>query len=150
MERILADTNVLLRGAEPAHEAHLSAANALITLACALNEICVLPQNLIEFWNVATRPVENNGLGWTAVRAYSETTRLEAIFTLLPDTEKIYTEWRTMVRDNSVLGKQVHDARIAAAMKVHQIKKLLTFNSKDFNRFQGIEIIDPDSVLIVS
>ncbi len=75
MERIVVDTNVLLRSLAPANEAYLTAKNALVALTNNYSEICVLPQNLIEFWNVATRPIENNGLGLTVSAANREVTR---------------------------------------------------------------------------
>lgn len=106
----------------------------------------MVPQNLIEFWNVATRPAEQNGLGWSATETDIEVSRLEAIFDVLPDEPSIYSEWRRLVIVNGVLGKNVHDARIAAAMKVHKITKLLTFNIKDFRRFSDIILIDPASL----
>jgi len=148
LERILADTNVLLRIAEPSQADHLIAVNALLSLTAKYGKICVLAQNLIEFWNVATRPSDSNGFGWTSATTFAEITRLESIFTVLPDTLDIYLEWKSVVVANSVLGKNVHDARIAAAMKVHQISKLLTFNGKDFKRFTNIEVIDPHSILV--
>jgi len=38
-------------------------------------------------------------------------------------------------------GKQVHDTNLVAAMLVHGIRRLMTFNSSDFQRFAGtIEI----------
>ena len=146
MERVVVDTNVLLRSLAPTHEAYVAATTALVTLTIQYREICVLPQNLIEFWNVATRPVENNGLGLTVVAAHSEIIRFESIFAVLPDSHDIYLTWRNIVRDSSVIGKQVHDARIAAAMRVHRIEKLLTFNGKDFRRFDDINVIDPHSI----
>jgi len=145
--QILADTNILLRGVEPGHPSHVVAANATYTLGKQGGIVCVLPQNLIEFWNVCTRPEQQNGLGWSAGRADKELERLETIFTVLPESPAIYSEWRALVRDNSVLGKQVHDARIVAAMNVHGITALLTFNLKDFKRFQHIELVDPDSLV---
>ncbi len=148
MGRILADTNVLLRNLQPDHQVHTEAVNALVTLARENYEICVLPQNLIEFWSAATRPLGSNGLGWSASLAEIEIARYEMIFTVLPDTLEIYFEWKAIVRDNAVLGKQVHDARIAAAMKVHEIDRLLTFNGKDLKRFAHVEVIDPNSLLI--
>ncbi|MFT3745931.1 MAG: PIN domain-containing protein [Pyrinomonadaceae bacterium] len=146
MERILADTNVLLRIAEPSQADHLIAVNALVSLAAKYGKTCVLAQNLIEFWNVATRPSDNNGFGWTSATTFAEVTRLESIFTVLPDTPDIYLRWKSVVVTNSVLGKNVHDARIAAATDVHQISKLLTFNGKDFKRFGNVEVIDPHSI----
>ncbi len=36
------------------------------------------------------------------------------------------------------MGKKAHDTRILAAMRIHNVSHLLTFNGDDFKRFQGI------------
>jgi predicted nucleic acid-binding protein len=146
VEDIQADTNILLRSAEPDHPTHSIAVNAVKVLLANDDRVCLIPQNLIEFWNVATRPIDKNGFGWTPAKTDVEISRLESLLTVLPDSQSIYREWRKVVLDNSVLGKQVHDARIVAAMNVHQITKLLTFNAKDFKRFQNITLIDPNTL----
>jgi hypothetical protein len=46
-----------------------------------------------------------------------------------------------------VMGKQVHDARLAAAMVAHNITHLLTFNVDDFKRFSDIVVVDPRSIV---
>jgi hypothetical protein len=46
-----------------------------------------------------------------------------------------------------VSGIQVHDARLAAAMHMHGIAKLLGLNVKDFRRFNGIAVHSPEEVL---
>jgi predicted nucleic acid-binding protein len=109
------------------------------------DRVCLIPQNLIEFWNVATRPIDKNGFGWLPAKTDAEISRLESLLTVLPDNQTIYQEWRKLVLDNAVLGKQVHDARIVAAMNVHQITKLLTFNLKGFRRFHQITLLDPNT-----
>lgn len=146
MEDIQIDTNILLRSAEASHPTHQQAVNAVKTFLSNGDRVCLIPQNLIEFWNVATRPVDKNGFGWSPKKTDVEISRLESLLTLLPDSQTIYREWRKIVLDNSVLGKQVHDARIVAAMNVHQITKLLTFNLKDFKRFGHITLIDPNTI----
>jgi len=45
-----------------------------------------------------------------------------------------------------VLGKNVHDARLVAAMLEHNITHLLTLNVKDFKRFDEITVVDPAEV----
>jgi predicted nucleic acid-binding protein len=45
-----------------------------------------------------------------------------------------------------VSGKQAHDARIVAAMNVHKLTHLLTFNTADFKRYDGITVVNPSSV----
>lgn len=142
----LADTNVLLRSVSPAHPAHGAAVNAVAALLTRGGRVCVFPQNLIEFWNVATRPAAVNGLGLTVAQTELEVSRLESLLTILLDDAAIYAEWRRLVVAHSVSGKQVHDARIVAAMNVHRITHLLTFNLDDFRRYLGITLVDPVSV----
>jgi predicted nucleic acid-binding protein len=45
-----------------------------------------------------------------------------------------------------VSGRQVHDARLVAAMKVHNVTHLLTFNTDDFKRFSEIMVVNPLNV----
>ena len=71
---------------------------------------------------------------------------MERLFRLLPDTPAIHTEWRKMVVEFGVSGIQVHDARIAACLRVHGISRLLTFNTKDFMRYSGFTAVDPAQV----
>src|SRR5437667_6062087 len=52
---------------------------------------------------------------------------IEGTMTLLQDNEKIYPEWRRLVMRKSVRGVQVHDARLAAAMRVHDALFALSF-----------------------
>jgi hypothetical protein len=80
----LTDTNTLLRSAEPAHP--LSAAGAAKVLIARGENVCVLPQNLIEFWNAATRPADKNGLGLAPAQAEAEVSRIESLLTLVDHT----------------------------------------------------------------
>lgn len=141
-----ADTNILLRIAEPGHTMHVETLRALAVLRSGGDMICTFPQNVIEFWNVATRPVDKNGLGLTPPQAHAEIEKIEKIFQLILDTPEIYTEWKRLVFMHSVSGKQVHDARIAAAMKAHGITHLLTFNKDDFKRFSHVTAVSPAEV----
>jgi predicted nucleic acid-binding protein len=47
------------------------------------------------------------------------------------------------VKAYRVSGKNTHDARLVAAMHVHGIESILTFNGNDFGRYTGITAIDP-------
>ncbi len=46
-----------------------------------------------------------------------------------------------------VAGKNTHDPRLVAAMIVHRIDSLLTFNVQDFVRFSEITVVDPRTVV---
>jgi predicted nucleic acid-binding protein len=111
------------------------------------DELCVIAQNLIEFWSVATRPMANNGLDFSIARTIQEVTKLKTVFVVLPDTANILPEWEQLVVAHQVLGKQVYDARLVAAMNVHNLTHLLTFNTDDFKRFTTITAVNPQSIL---
>jgi predicted nucleic acid-binding protein len=142
------DTNVLLRSIDEGHSAQAIAQNGLLALREHRETLTVFPQNLIEFWAVATRPNANNGLGWSIERAEEELRSLKSLFVVLPDTDAIFPEWQKLVVQYHVSGKQAHDARLVAAMNVHNLTQLLTFNTSDFKRFTGITAIDPPSLIL--
>jgi predicted nucleic acid-binding protein len=142
----LVDTNVLLRSVEPSHPMYPHASNAINTLLGRGESLCIVPQNLIEFWNVYTRPTERNGLGHAAVEAEAEINRLKTIFPLLLDTEAIYLEWERLVIAYVVMGINVHDARLVAAMLVHELTHILTFNIRDFTRYTEITAVNPATI----
>ncbi len=142
----LGDSNLFLRSAEPAHPMYPEAVHAIETLLEQGEEIFLVPQNLYEFWVVATRPLERNGLGMTAAQAEAELDRIESQFPVLPDTAAVYGEWRRLVTRYGVIGVRAHDVRLVAAMLVHKITHLLTFNVDDFRQFPEITAVHPQAV----
>jgi predicted nucleic acid-binding protein len=105
----------------------------------------VTAQNLIEFWNVATRPADKNGFGLNPADAEPVLRLIERLFSVLPDSAEVYPEWRHLILSFNVSGVQVHDARLVAAMKVHGISHIVTFNAGDFARYlpTGIIAVSP-------
>ena len=142
----LADSNILTRLTQKQSPHYPFARRAVISLRKQGEEICIVPQNLIEFWSVATRPAVNNGLGLTASEAKLEIRKFKRIFKFYDDETGIYAEWENLVAKYQVLGKNVHDARLVAAMIRHKLSHLLTFNIKDFKRFVEITVIDPQNL----
>jgi predicted nucleic acid-binding protein len=61
---------------------------------------------------------------------------------LLPDSLAVHQEWRRLLVVSNVSGVQVHDARLVAAMRVHGVGTILTFNEKDFARYTDIEAVN--------
>ena len=142
---VLVDTNVLLRRIQPNHAHHKAAVESVARLLDAGEIVCFAPQNIMEFWNVMTRPLANNGLGFSTSQTASEVAKIEAVLTLLPDTPAAYAEWKRLVITHAVHGVQVHDTRLVASMNVHGVAQLLTFNTGDFMRF-GIALLHPSSL----
>jgi predicted nucleic acid-binding protein len=141
--RILVDTNVLVRSVERAHPLMRIARNSLRHLYEEAYELCVTPQNVSEFWNVCTRPLKMNGLGNGIPATDRLASRIESFFTIVPDSIETFRRWRELVVAHEVKGAKVHDARLVAAMMVHRINAILTFNPSDFVRFSEIKVLDP-------
>jgi predicted nucleic acid-binding protein len=87
-------------------------------------------------------------LGLDVSKATMELTRAKKMFTFFPDTVSIYPVWETLVTQYAVHGKNTHDARLVAAMLVHGITHLLTFNTGDFTRYTGVTVLDPAIVAV--
>lgn len=142
----LPDTSVILRLNEPSNPLCKIVERCFDKLAQNGEELVIVPQILVEFWVVATRPKSVNGLGMTTVEAEKDLENLQNLFTLLPEDENIFDKWKTLVTKHKVSGKPTHDTRIAAAMIVHKVENILTLNPSDFKRFTEIEAVGPQAV----
>jgi predicted nucleic acid-binding protein len=149
--RILVDSNLITRLAQPAHHHHQAARTAVETVLARNDDPCIIPQILYEFWVVATRPVsENGGLGMSGTQAQHEIDNVQKTFTFLRGERGIFDEWYRLVIQYDVQGKPAHDARLVAAMLRRGITHILTFNARDFRRYSGITVLSPDQVTQVS
>ncbi len=143
---ILLDTNILLRHARPADPAFAAADAAIRVLHAAGEVLCVVPQNLYEFWATATRPIASNGLGLSIPECQAEVARVKRLFRLLPDLPTLFAEWEALVEAHACHGRVSYDARLVAAMRTYGITRLLTLNGADFARFPGIIVLDPVAI----
>lgn len=143
---VLVDSNILVFSADPNSPMFNEVTRATTLLLSGGERLCVIPQNLIEFWAVATRPVTSRGLGFSVRQTLAELAQIKSVFQLLHDSPAIYLEWEKLVTQHSVLGKNVHDARLVAAMNVFSLDTLLTSNKPDFKRFAGNTAIEPKDV----
>ncbi len=144
---ILVDTNVLLRAAQLGHPHNQAAVNAVARLRQAEESLCLFPQNIYEFWVTGTRPIDVNGLAWTVSQAEAEVTKLKSIYLFHEDVPAIFPAWERLVVKYQIVGKSAHDARLVAAMMVHKLSKILSFNHRDFQRYPEITAINPEAVV---
>ena len=142
----LVDTNILLRMTRRSDPQHQVVDAALARLAGQSTTLHYTHQNVAELWNAMTRPLTRNGFALTVAEAEREVRAIEAGMIFLPDNEAVYREWRRIVVQHGVLGVQVHDARLAAAMYVHRVSHILTLNVSDFSRFSGLTAVHPNSL----
>lgn len=142
---ILLDTNVLGRmtnSRDPQCALARRAAHAMLSRG---EQLVVVPQNLFEFWTVATRSTDVNGLGLTVSQASQWLAFFRRRFTLLVDRAELLSLWHDLVSRLAIRGFRAHDARLVAAMKSYGIDRILTFNGTDFRGF-GVTIVDPAAV----
>ena len=144
----LLDTSILVRAVEPESPLFDPTIRSIELLRSKGEELMVVPQNLVEFWAVATRPISANGLGLSTVETENQIAQVKLHFILRQENETIFENWAALVNQYQVIGKTTHDARIVAAMQSHGISDLLTFNVADFSRYiPSISVHSPHDIL---
>lgn len=129
---------------------HALVEEAVDRLIASQEDLVITTQNIAELWNVATRPRANNGLALSpteVAKLYEDT--IEPACAVLVETKFLPVVLRRLLSQYNVVGKQVHDARLVAMLLVWQVDRLLTFNDRDFRRYEpeGIAISTPASLL---
>jgi predicted nucleic acid-binding protein len=147
MTKYLLDTNILLRGSDPDSSSHLLAIESVSKLLKMGHQCYLTSQVLIEFWVVATRPIDVNGLGWSINQTSEEINQLINRFFWLEETPQIFPTWQGLVKTYSIKGKRTHDLRLIAVMKTHNLDHLLTFNPTDFVKIPDITIVHPREII---
>lgn len=147
---ILLDTNLLGRMTDSTDPQCAIARRAVHSLLARRERLIIVPQNLYEFWAVATRksgppPAGQNGLGMTCEQASQWLRFFQRRFLLLPDRAELLSCWQALVKTLGIKGLKSYDARLVAAMQTYGISRLLTFNANDFEGF-SVTIIDPASL----
>jgi predicted nucleic acid-binding protein len=143
---ILLDTNVLLRWSDADSSGYQICQEAIMRLADAGNELRICAQAAIEYWVVATRPKDANGIGLSLAEASRNLVDIVEAFPCVPEPADILDRWHALVVKHNVSGKQAHDARIVAVMLASQVTRILTLNSVDFARYPEVVVLTPSSV----
>jgi predicted nucleic acid-binding protein len=146
----LLDTGILLRLVDKQDRSHTLVKAAAGVLGNRGESLVIATQNVAEFCNVATRPIANNGLGLSPTVALDLLEReIEPICSALAEPAPVYAELKRLAVTYSVIGKQVHDARLVAMMLVWQVESILTLNDRDFRRYEpeGNAIVTPAALI---
>ena len=142
-ELCLIDSNILIRWVKRDSADYAVVGNAVKRIVDSGLVLCYTSQNLGQFCNVLTRPADRNGYGFRPEQAEQRAEDVETAFRLLPDSPAVHTVWRQLLTAHRISGVQVHDARLVASMLVHQVPRILTYNTRDFQRFGMITAIHP-------
>lgn len=147
MAQWLIDTNILVRLQEQNSPHHRDCVQAILALRSRGDTLFLCTQVAIEYYVVATRPAEVNGLGKTPSEALQDLQDLRALYLWLPEPPAIDREWERLINRYTVIGRQAHDARLVALMTLHSVDCLLTLNKADFQRYLEIRAVSPSEVL---
>jgi len=139
--RVLLDTNIVLRLLEKGDPQHGVVRAAVDRCVASGREPCLAPQVVVEFWVVATRPREANGLGWDPPTARAAVDGLVSLFPMLPDAPETFAKWLRLVTEGGVSGKRAHDVRLAAAALSNGFGEVLTLNPVDFADVPGLAVL---------
>ncbi len=142
-ELVMVDTNVLLAGTNTAHEHHVASRQFFSEALEQGIHLATCGQILREYLVVATRPVSVNGLGLHTPDALHNIKWLRKRQVFFEETELVHQELIKLLGMASIAGKHIHDANIAAVMRVAGIRYLATFNIEDFSGFPELEFFVP-------
>jgi predicted nucleic acid-binding protein len=146
MGRLL-DTGVLLRLYDRDAPERDDILRSLRVIYQRDEQIFVAMQNIAEFWNVMTRPMDVNGFGQSTETARRRLQSIEKFATVLTESDDSYRLWKQFVDELVITGVKVHDARLVAVMTVNGVTQLLTLNERDFRRFDSIVAMTPAALV---
>ncbi len=144
--KYLLDTNILLRLLDENSSQHELVSDAISQLFLQQVQILICPQNLAEFWAVATRPISANGMGFDTQMAREAIDLFRNRFGMLYDHPNALEIWVDLITQHQVSGKPTHDTKPVALMLAHQVEKMLTINVADFKRFTEIQAVHPSEI----
>lgn len=140
---IAVDTNLLVYAHREDSPWHAGAASRLAELAEAREPWAIPWPCLHEFLAIVTHP-----------RIYAPPTPLAAALdqvdawlespsvALLAEADGYWTELRAQLAGGRIAGPQVHDARVAALCRFHELRELWSAD-RDFGRFPGVRVRNP-------
>ena len=139
--KVLVDTNVLLEATDEARRFHVQAQNLFRHASRDGIDLFLGTQVLREYLVVATRPLENNGLGMTTELALENIKRFQKRVSLVAETlqaAETFVEWVGQYR---IRGEKLHDLQILENAFVGGMNGLITANEKDYPESTPLTII---------
>lgn len=141
-DALFVDTNVLVYADLTSAPMHGTARQRLVEAHASGQALWISRQVIREYLVVLTRgqvfssPVPASEAAVSAEKIMGQ-------MNIANDTANTSEQLFTLIKKFDVKGKQVHDANIVATMPVHGIKRLLTHNTADFQRYRGLIGIVP-------
>ncbi len=143
-EPALLDTNVLVYALFAGRPEHAASLALLESTQDASANLVLAPQNLAEFYAVVTNPRRvSTPLSANDARAEVEKlTRLPGL-RVLDVPADLVQRWHALLGRYPVTGRAFYDVQLVAVMLAHDIRRVYTFDRKDFGRFTELELLTP-------
>lgn len=141
MNNVLIDSNILIY-AHDSHSPYHEIAYRCIKNLVGQHSACFSIQNYLESYRIWTqklpKPISSND-AWGIIEYYLHHPLVQTLF----PNEEILVETRKLSIKYNKIGVQIFDIQIVATMHVYEIPSLYTANTKDFEMFDRIKIINP-------
>ena len=134
MSKLLVDTNVLIYGIDQ-DSSFYSAARTLLD---SENDLFTTCKNISEFLAVVTRYPHK---ALSLEDALGTIDDFIKFLTILYPTAASFKIFHRLLKQYKPTGLKIHDVEIASIGLAHHITQVATFNDKDFEGIQDIEII---------
>src|SRR5271154_1105434 len=100
----LIDTGILLRAFDASFAEYRLVRQALRTLLSRQERMVATLQNLAEFWNVSTRPVDKNGYGLSVERAGRRLDVIEKFCDIITEDDDSCRIWKHLLEVHAITG----------------------------------------------
>ncbi len=135
------DTNVLVNARAVGAPHHDDASGILESVLRGPEPIRISRQVIREYLAVVTRP-QNWSAPLTPDEALYDVNQMLNTYEVLEDGPAVTERLLELLEEIPAGGRQIHDANIVATMLTHGERRLLTFNTADFRRYEDlIELI---------
>jgi predicted nucleic acid-binding protein len=138
---VFVDTNVLVYATRPLSAQHAVAERALTRLGNEGSSLWISLQILREYLAAVTRP-QATAPALPMASAIADVRRFRAAFQVAEERASVLDRLIQILTTHRAAGRQVHDANIVATMLDCGVRRLLTFNVMDFQRFAPLIEID--------
>ncbi len=141
-ETLFVDTNILIYSTNNLSVWHLPAERMLDSARLQGISLIISPQIIREYISVFSRgirvipKIKTDGL-------LKNLDLLRTSFILVDENREVIFHLIELLREIPIIGKQIHDANIVATMMAHGVSRLLTHNTKDFERYAGLITVVP-------
>ena len=140
-DRTFLDTNVLLEATDTKRALHRIAHAVVASWPEAGVDLFISGQVVREYLVVATRPVEQNGLGLSSADALENVRRIRSRVALCPENDAVCSLLQRLAGNLQIVGKRFHDLNLMATAISAGLKSLITANPTDFPPGLGLEVV---------